>query len=214
MQLWSTKCQPPYQPGLRLALRARPRARKACIFEGPGCGVPASPRLANLSEPTRSANRLANRPTIGFASIKEHPGLAMIHDATAKTEIVQQWIAVKALCRGSHRQYVVPGGTVINETPPDDFDNLPFILAYAVLDQVLDALMDQSAFPRPPGRRPMLGHKMSVSRAHLPWVDYKLVDEGKDARNRVAHDAALTDKKDCLRYIDGIEGELTSWGIL
>jgi len=28
---------------------------------------------SRLSEPTRSANRLANRPTIGSASIKEHP---------------------------------------------------------------------------------------------------------------------------------------------
>ena len=138
----------------------------------------------------------------------------MIRDATAKADIAQQWTAVKAFCRGSHRQSIIAGGAFVNETPPEDFCNLPFVLAYAVLDQVLTELMDQGTFPRPSGPRPMLGQKMSASRTHLPWTDSKLVKDGKDARNRVAHEAILLGRADCCRYIEAIEQELRSWSII
>jgi hypothetical protein len=109
----------------------------------------------------------------------------------------------------------VPGvGGDINETPPEEFYNLPFVLAYAVLDQVLDALMDQGTFPTPGGRRPMLGAKMNASRAHLPWVDYSAVKTGRIARNKVAHDAKLRGRADCLGFVENVERELKAWGIV
>jgi hypothetical protein len=82
----------------------------------------------------------------------------MINDPAVQSDIAQQWAAIRSLCRGSHRQYMVPGA-FINETPPEKFYNLPFVLAYAVLDQVFDALMNQGTFPTPRGRDPCLAQK-------------------------------------------------------
>lgn len=137
----------------------------------------------------------------------------MINDPTIRGDIVQQWAAVRSLCRGSHRQAIVAPGVFINGTPLEEIYNLPFVLAYAVLDQVFDALMDQGTFPSP-GGRPMLGAKMNASRAHLPWVDYAAVETGRVARNEVAHDAKPHGKTDCLRFVDNIERELKAWGIV
>jgi hypothetical protein len=136
----------------------------------------------------------------------------MILDMAVKSDIARQWVALRSLCRGSHRTSAVPGG-YINETPPDEFYNLPFVLAYAVLDQVLDELMDQGALQKPKGR-PMLGAKMAASKADLQWTDYDLVAVGKVARNALAHDAKLLAKADCFRFVDAIEGELKAWGLI
>jgi hypothetical protein len=105
------------------------------------------------------------------------------------------------------------GGVFINETPPEEMYNLPFVLAYAIFDQVFDELIDQGAFPKPPGKT-TLAAKMNASSAHLPWVDYSSVDAGRIARNEVAHEAKLRSRSDCLRFVDSIEQELRAWGVL
>lgn len=92
----------------------------------------------------------------------------MINDPTVRSDIAQQWAAVKLLSWGSRRAFPIPGaGGDINVMPPEEFYNLPFVLDYAVLDQVLDELTGQGTFPRPvdykhnkPIRRPMLAAKM------------------------------------------------------
>ena len=58
-------------------------------------------------------------------------------------------------------------------------------MAYAVLDQVFDVLMDQGAFPNPLGKTPTLASKMNASVAHLSWVDYCAVDAGSVTRNEI-----------------------------
>jgi hypothetical protein len=103
-------------------------------------------------------------------------------------------------------------GVFINETPPEEIYNLPFVLAYAILDQVFDELMSQGTFPKPRGKS--LAAKMEASYVRLPWVDYSAVEAGRVARNEVAHDAKLRSKTDCVRFIDNIERELKAWGIL
>lgn len=135
-----------------------------------------------------------------------------IHNTAVKSDIAQQWTALRTLCRASHRQSAIPGG-IINETPPEEIYNLPFVLAYAVLDQVLGELMDQGSSPKPKGR-PQLGAKMAASKAVLQWTDYDLVAKGKDVRNDLAHEAKLVAKEDCFRFIDAIEGELKAWGVI
>lgn len=55
---------------------------------------------------------------------------------------------------------------------------------------------------------------MAASQSVLPWQDYDLVNGGKEARNNLAHDAVLTSKTDCLRFIDAVETELKAWGIV
>lgn len=109
---------------------------------------------------------------------------------------------------------MIPGAGMICETPPESFFNLPLVLAFAVLDQVLDELIDQGTIPRPSGRRPLLGAKMTESRSHLPWRDYQIVDEGREARNGIAHRGELVNRTDSLKFVDAIENELHAWSIL
>jgi hypothetical protein len=136
----------------------------------------------------------------------------MISDLKVKAEVAQQWDALRALCN-SRRSYYLPGAGQITETPRDTFYNLPLVLAYAVLDQVLDELMGQGAFPKPKGRL-LLGAKMEASRVDLPWIGYSLVEEGRVARNHLAHRAKLRTQADCFRFIDAVESELKAWGVI
>ncbi len=135
----------------------------------------------------------------------------MSHDLQAISEIAQDWRVVQKLCEGSHRQWMSLGGSIINETRPEDSYNLPLVLAYAVLDRVLSELRDQGAFTCKTWK---LGKKMAASQNALPWQDYDLVKSGKNARNDLAHEAKLSGKADCLRFIDAVESELKAWGIV
>ena len=103
---------------------------------------------------------------------------------------------------------------MINETPPEQLYNLPFVLAYAALDEVLGELVKQGTVPRQKKARPLLGAKMEASRSVLPWRNYVLVESGKAARNDLAHNAKLLDKAACFKFIDAIEAELKYWGVL
>jgi len=138
----------------------------------------------------------------------------MIIDPAILLLIREQWAAVARLRQGSHRQAMIPGGPFFNETPPESFFNLPLILAFGVLDQVLDEFIQQGFMQRPPGRRPMLGDKMKVAKTAVPWQNYPLVEAGKTDRNALAHEGRLLDRESCLRYIGAIESELRAWQVL
>ena len=133
--------------------------------------------------------------------------------ATELTSFAEQWDVVQRFCSSSHRTWVGPAGA-ISETPPESFFNLPVVLAFSLLDEVLDSLMAQGAFPPPRGHRPMLGPKMAASRAHLPWQDYIRVERGKDQRNALAHQGVLISNADCLAIVDAIGVELVAWGAI
>lgn len=136
----------------------------------------------------------------------------MIQDPAARADIVQEWGAVKKLC-SSDRAYMIPGAGFINTSPPESFYNLPFLLAYATLDQVLSQMIEEGAI-QCEKKRPMLGDKMAASITAIPWHRYEFVEAGRIARNALAHEAILLSKPDCLTYIDAVEKELTAWGVL
>ena len=108
------------------------------------------------------------------------------------------------------------GGVYINETPPEEFFNLPLVLAYALLDEVLAELIGQGVFVcSPRGKAPaLLGAKMSASKGALPWIDYAAVEAGKEARNELAHQGKLLPRQECFRLIDLIGAELVAWSVL
>ena len=140
----------------------------------------------------------------------------MIHDQSVLFEIGQEWAAVKKLCAQSHRQAQIPGGSFIIETPPESFYNLPFLLAYGILDQVLTELIDQGTIQLngKKKKRLLLGDKISASVGVVPWQDYSLIGSGKTARNELAHEATLLNRNDCFQFIKAIETELKAWGVL
>ena len=136
----------------------------------------------------------------------------MITDPKILASIRSQWRVVKRFCESSHVQYMSPSGAYINETPPERFFNLPLILAFSVLDQVLKELIQQGSVPRPNGG--LLGAKMKSARSAIAWQNYNYVECGKDERNAVAHDGKLLDREACLAFVNAIEIELYAWQVL
>ena len=137
----------------------------------------------------------------------------MIRDPVARSEIAQQWTVVRRFCSGSHRQSQVPGGPFMIETPPESFYNLPFLLAFATLDQVLTELIAQGTI-QCQRKFPPFGVKMAAAANILPWQNYALIESLKNVRNDLAHEARLLDKGACFAFIDAIESELKAWRVL
>ena len=138
---------------------------------------------------------------------------SMITDPKILASICSQWRIVKRFCESSHAQYLSPCGTYINETPPESFFNLPLILAFSVLDQVLKELIQQGRVPRPNGRG-FLGESMKSARSAITWQNYDCVKCGKDQRNAIAHEGKLLDREACLAFVNAIEIELCAWRVL
>jgi len=135
----------------------------------------------------------------------------MINDPIAKNEILENWKGVNKLKNSFHIVHLYPGAGLIGNSTPQEFYNLPFILAYTVLDGVLEQLKNEGVFSC---NTWMLGVKMEKSRDKIPWNNYDLINSGKNARNDLAHKAITINKTDCLKYIEAIETELKAWGIL
>tara|TARA_R110001583_G_scaffold60983_1_gene180731 strand:- start:300 stop:719 length:420 start_codon:yes stop_codon:yes gene_type:complete len=134
----------------------------------------------------------------------------LLHISESDLKKIQlDWGAVRTIEKGlTPRQWCIPGGSVINEGgAPDESFNLPFFLAYAVLDKYLEKRLC-------PGKRVFLGTKMDWSRPLLDWLDYGSVNTGKESRNGIAHRAILLSKEDCQMYINAIEDELRHWGAI
>lgn len=134
----------------------------------------------------------------------------MIIDQAALAEIRQDWVAVRKLSSIVLFSRVTPSGW-IQENRQDEAFNLPLLLAYSVLERVLSELRGKAKFQSPTDK---LGPMMKASKQNLPWVDFSLIDQGRLARNALAHEAKLVSKHDCLRFIEAIEIELKAWASL
>jgi len=133
----------------------------------------------------------------------------MIRDSRARAVITQDWAGVEKLSKADDGYFYLD--VFVSGTRLDESYNLPFLLAYSVLDQVLTELRQQGEFQCTSW---FLGAKMSASRDHLPWKDYDLADSGREARNLLAHEAVLLSKADCLKYIDAVRAELKAWAVI
>ncbi|MGY6274169.1 hypothetical protein [Methylomonas sp. MgM2] len=125
----------------------------------------------------------------------------MIADQEIKNEFQSLWDEIRKMARIPDN-YSIPGINFIYPAAPNSFHNLPFLLAYSVLDGVLSEIIQQGVFTC---RSWMLGKKMEASVTAISWQDYNLIAEGREKRNRLAHDSVLLSKVECLQYIHAIE---------
>ena len=95
-----------------------------------------------------------------------------------------------------------------------DSYNLPFVLSFSVLDQVLEILMVEGNFNCSKNHRHGLDCRMKSSKGKLEWKNFCLALIGKEHRNCLAHEGILLNKKECLKYINTIEEELNNWKII
>lgn len=89
--------------------------------------------------------------------------------------------------------------------------NLPLLLAFDVLRQVLNQLKKEKQFTCSSDH---LGPLMDDAKTALPWFDWQAVRDGVHRRNAVAHDGALLDGKVCIADIERIESQLVAWQVI
>jgi hypothetical protein len=100
----------------------------------------------------------------------------------------------------------------------DHFLNLihGFVLtfAFSVLQNTLEQLRDEGVFNCGGN---ILGNLMNASngkKSKMKWLNFPLVDEGRDKRNKLVHCQKFLKRTDTWKYIDAIEKELIGWKVL
>ena len=89
--------------------------------------------------------------------------------------------------------------------------SLVLVHAYSVLQETLEQY-EREGLISP--QRPGLKNLMTASQTELDWIDYGKVDDGREARNGVAHDGKILPRLDSWSYIEAIEKELLGWGVV
>jgi hypothetical protein len=89
--------------------------------------------------------------------------------------------------------------------------NLLLASAFSVLEEVLRQLRDEGKFSGKDNRPKPL---MADSRGTLPWLEFALVDRGREDRNQSIHERRFLSHGLCRDYIAAIEREMHHWGIL
>lgn len=137
----------------------------------------------------------------------------VISDPVVLADVQAKWSAIRALASKGATGAQIPGAYVIFPQKDPRFSNLPFLLSYAALEQVLEQLAYEGTISAPCGR-PTLHNRLVAARDGLTWISYDTVDEGRAQRNALAHDATLLNEHECHRFIEAIERELLAWGVV
>ena len=137
----------------------------------------------------------------------------MITDKQAMIDAVSGWLTVRKMQDMTQKNIVwafASGGYTSPEFRSLPY-NLALVFAYGVLDDVLRSLKDEGVIsPKKSGLKAF----MDASRTILPWVDFDLVDKGREERNKLAHELTVVPLNDCLKYTDAVGVELKAWKII
>lgn len=137
----------------------------------------------------------------------------MIQDQSVLQNVRAEWAFVR---RAQNMMALGHNASIVGGFPTtEDFKNASYSLcllfAFSVLERVLIQLRDEGMFNCTSGQ---VGTLMAASRSNLAWVNFALVDEAREARNKVAHHYRWPERRDCWRYLDAIEAELKAWQII
>jgi hypothetical protein len=138
----------------------------------------------------------------------------VISDTTVRAEVRQSWAGLEALRVRLNVSAFASGGVIGGSFPfalLDAAHNLPFVHAYAILNDVLEQLATEGHFRC---KSIFLGALIGMSETALPWQDFVLISTGVTRRNDVAHRGELLDRSDCWKYVDAIKVELSAWGVI
>jgi hypothetical protein len=135
----------------------------------------------------------------------------MIKDATALAKLRKDWEGVEVLRDSLNVSAYATHPGLFPFTLYNAAHNLPFMHAFAVLNNVLIQLAAEGRFKC---TNIFLGELLKKSEKALPWRNFALMTVGVDRRNGIAHHGTLLDKEECWKYIDAIKVELSAWGIL
>ena len=108
----------------------------------------------------------------------------VIQDATALAEIQQNWAGVEALHERLQVSAFASVGIIAGTFPftlANAAHNLPFIHAYAVLNDALKQIADEDVFKC---KSIFLGELLKKSEKVLMWKDFALISVGVDRRGQ------------------------------
>ena len=89
--------------------------------------------------------------------------------------------------------------------------NLMLVFAYGVFQQILKYLRDDGVFD---SKSSNLGPLIQNSKVALNWQNYNYIWEGKEKRDKIAHEADYIKRKECWDYIEAIDIELKTWRVI
>jgi hypothetical protein len=138
----------------------------------------------------------------------------MIRDGITLTEVQKGWAGVELLRERLQRSAFASQGVIGGSFPfalANAAHNLPFIHAFAVLNDVFEQLASEGHFSC---KRHFLGALLKSSEKALPWCDFTLINAGAKLRNDVAHHGHLLERGDCWKYVDAVKAELSAWRIV
>ncbi len=122
----------------------------------------------------------------------------MITDTNRLAELRKDWAGVDALRSRLKRSAFASGiGGRFPFALADAANNLPFIHAFGVLNNVLLSLRDEGHFRC---NSIFLGALLAASETSVPWTDFATIKKGVDRRNDVAHRADLLGRGECWEY--------------
>jgi hypothetical protein len=136
----------------------------------------------------------------------------MITDPATIADLQSEWAGVVKM-RDRMQNVVVfafgRGGTPSSATGV--LYNLPLLLAFDVLGQVLRAAKKEKIFAC---KGNSVGDLMDCAKSAVPWIDWGKLRAGVRRRNEVAHDGKLFEAAQCLQDIEDVAKQLMAWGVI
>ena len=86
--------------------------------------------------------------------------------------------------------------------------NLPMLLAFDVLKNVVKSVKDENIIVWPTNK---LWEGAQIA---LPWKDWAELKAGVDRRNEIAHDGKLFGCSECCKDIANVQEQLFAWSII
>jgi hypothetical protein len=137
----------------------------------------------------------------------------MITNPNSLAILQAEWDGVVRM-RERMRNLVVSTFALNTLTSPafgDILYNLPFLLAFDVLKQVLVQAREEGQFI---GIGHQLGDLVDSAKTSLSWNDWQCLREAVRRRNEVVKDGKLFGDVQCLQDMADIETQLVAWGII
>ena len=135
----------------------------------------------------------------------------MIANPTTLTNLQAEWTGVVKLHERMKLLTVATfaGGAITGPALANVLYNLPMLLAFDVLKNVVQAARDEGTVVWPRDSKLWVGSKTA-----LLWNDWDELMAGVGRRNEIAHDGKLLDSSECLKDIANVREQLVAWAII
>ena len=137
--------------------------------------------------------------------------MSFITDQAALVAIRSEWSAVVRVRERMRKLMTGPVGSISDGALQSVVYNLPLLLAFNVLEKVLQALRKQRQIP---GHGERLGELMDIFQGDPSWLEWSVLRDGERRRHAIEHDGELFAGVDCLADIAAVEEQLEAWQLL